>query len=226
MRLYASIAAVTAVTAIVGLSSGARVSAATTKSNNKPNTTINETEVAPEPTKVTVQPGDNLSEIAASYATTYVRIFDANMQIQDPNLIYPGEVLIIPLPTTQLTSRILPQPQSSQVVQPVGGETEQPEVVSGTSGGNGQTAQPVSTPPTNTSIWDQLAQCESGGNWSINTGNGFYGGLQFTLSSWQAAGGSGYPNLASKTEQILRAQILQSMQGWNAWPVCSVRIGL
>jgi hypothetical protein len=76
------------------------------------------------------------------------------------------------------------------------------------------------------SVWDRLAQCESGGNWAINTGNGFYGGLQFTLSSWRGVGGSGYPNMASREEQIARAEILQSRQGWGAWPACSAKLGL
>jgi len=74
--------------------------------------------------------------------------------------------------------------------------------------------------------WDAIAQCESSGNWSINTGNGFYGGLQFTQSSWHAAGGSGSPQNASRSEQIRVAQHLQQMQGWGAWPTCSHKIGL
>lgn len=74
--------------------------------------------------------------------------------------------------------------------------------------------------------WDALAQCESGGNWGINTGNGFYGGLQFTPSSWAAAGGSGSPANASKGEQIRVAENLLQMQGWGAWPSCSARLGL
>ncbi len=75
-------------------------------------------------------------------------------------------------------------------------------------------------------IWDRVAQCESGGNWSINTGNGYYGGLQFALSSWRWVGGSGYPHRASKAEQIRRAEILLSRQGWRAWPSCSRQLGL
>ena len=76
------------------------------------------------------------------------------------------------------------------------------------------------------SDWDRLAECESGGDWSINTGNGFYGGLQFTPQSWAAAGGSGMPHEASKQEQINRAEQLHSMQGWGAWPSCSAQLGL
>ena len=75
-------------------------------------------------------------------------------------------------------------------------------------------------------VWDRLAQCESSGNWSINTGNGYYGGLQFSQSSWNAAGGSGNPANASREEQIRVAENLRSMQGWGAWPSCSSQLGL
>jgi len=75
-------------------------------------------------------------------------------------------------------------------------------------------------------VWDRVAQCESGGNWSINTGNGFYGGLQFTLQTWHAFGGSGMPNQASRSQQIAVAQRVLASQGPGAWPVCSVKAGL
>jgi resuscitation-promoting factor RpfA len=81
------------------------------------------------------------------------------------------------------------------------------------------TAAPAST-------WDALAQCESTGNWSINTGNGFYGGLQFTPSTWKAFGGSGMPHQASKAEQIRVAENTVAVQGWGAWPACSAKLGL
>ena len=71
--------------------------------------------------------------------------------------------------------------------------------------------------------WDEVAACESGGDWSINTGNGFYGGLQFTQSSWEAAGGLQYAeraDLASKSQQIAAGETLLSMQGAGAWPNC------
>ena len=73
-------------------------------------------------------------------------------------------------------------------------------------------------------VWDQLAQCESGGDWSIDTGNGFYGGLQFQQSSWEAVGGEGRPNDASKEEQIQRAYALWQQQGWGAWPHCTQQV--
>lgn len=75
------------------------------------------------------------------------------------------------------------------------------------------------------STWDALAQCESGGNWSINTGNGYYGGLQFNLQTWEANGGSGNPADASRAEQIRVAENVLATQGWGAWPSCSAQIG-
>lgn len=71
--------------------------------------------------------------------------------------------------------------------------------------------------------WDAIAACESGGNWAINTGNGFYGGLQFTLGTWRANGGSGMPHHASRAEQIRVAENVLRSQGIGAWPVCGRR---
>jgi resuscitation-promoting factor RpfB len=76
------------------------------------------------------------------------------------------------------------------------------------------------------SVWDRLAQCESGGNWSINTGNGFYGGLQFTASTWRAMGGSGLPHQHSRETQIAVAKKLQAAAGWGQWPACTAKLGL
>jgi peptidoglycan hydrolase-like protein with peptidoglycan-binding domain len=73
--------------------------------------------------------------------------------------------------------------------------------------------------------WDAIAQCESGGNWSTNTGNGFGGGLQFTQSTWSANGGSGSPQNASRSEQIRVANRVLATQGIGAWPVCGARGG-
>ena len=67
--------------------------------------------------------------------------------------------------------------------------------------------------------WDAIAMCESGGNWGINTGNGYYGGLQFSLGTWRANGGSGMPHLASRDEQIRVAENTLRSQGVGAWPV-------
>ncbi|MBI8988607.1 resuscitation-promoting factor Rpf1 domain-containing protein [Corynebacterium meridianum] len=79
------------------------------------------------------------------------------------------------------------------------------------------------------SDWDRLAQCEAGGNWGINTGNGFYGGLQFTPGTWRAYGGTEYapmPHMATREQQIAIAEKTLAGQGWGAWPACSARLGL
>ncbi|WP_043444462.1 LysM peptidoglycan-binding domain-containing protein [Arthrobacter sp. L77] len=76
------------------------------------------------------------------------------------------------------------------------------------------------------SDWDALAQCESGGNWGISTGNGFSGGLQFTPSTWAAFGGQGAPQNASREQQIAVAENVLAGQGWGAWPACSAKLGL
>ena len=208
MRLNAIAAATVVVATLVGVGSSAAFADTNAGSNNKP-----------APHYVTVQQGDNLSAIAAVNSSTFVRIFDANQNIQDPNLIFPGEQVRIPDPSEQLPNRPLPN--------------EQPAIVATNSPAAVQPAPavtPVAPAPvvsaSGSGIWYSLADCESGGNWAADTGNGFYGGLQFTLSSWQAAGGSGYPNQASPSEQIMRAQILQTSQGWGAWPVCSAKLGL
>lgn len=83
---------------------------------------------------------------------------------------------------------------------------------------------PASAASSNT--WDALAQCESGGNWSINTGNGYKGGLQFSSSTWKAYGGTGSAHNASKSEQIRVAEKIKAGQGWGAWPACSAKLGL
>lgn len=79
------------------------------------------------------------------------------------------------------------------------------------------------------SDWDRLAQCEAGGNWGINTGNGFQGGLQFSPSTWRAHGGQEYAasaNQATREQQIAVAEKVLASQGWGAWPSCSRKLGL
>ena len=77
-----------------------------------------------------------------------------------------------------------------------------------------------------TSTWDSLAQCESSGNWGINTGNGYAGGLQFSPSTWAAHGGTGSAANASREQQIAVAERVQASQGWGAWPACAAKLGL
>jgi hypothetical protein len=76
-------------------------------------------------------------------------------------------------------------------------------------------------------VWDRLAECESGGNWHINTGNGYYGGLQFSLGTWRAYGGTGLPSQHSRETQIAIATKLRNAQGgYGAWPACAAELGL
>ena len=76
-------------------------------------------------------------------------------------------------------------------------------------------------------VWDRLAGCESGGNWHINTGNGYYGGLQFSLGTWRAYGGTGLPSQHSRETQIAIATKLRNASGgYGAWPACAAKLGL
>lgn len=93
-------------------------------------------------------------------------------------------------------------------------------------GGNSGAAAPAVA---DGSVWDAIAQCESNGNWSINTGNGFSGGLQFAPSTWAGLGGTEYaPEAwqATREQQIAVAQKVQAAQGWGAWPACTAKLGL
>jgi resuscitation-promoting factor RpfB len=112
---------------------------------------------------------------------------------------------------TKIKSKLIKKPVTEVVL--VGTKTTTAKKSSGSSTPSG-------------SVWDKLAQCESGGNWSINTGNGYYGGLQFSLSTWRAYGGKGYPHQASREEQIRIAKKLQAAAGWGSWPACSSKLGL
>lgn len=192
-----------------------------------------------EPNMVQVKPGDFLSKIAKKNDTTYKRLFNANTDIKHPDVIYPGDDIRIPSDTENLKSRSLPSgtPAPKQETAPAvsaaptpapAAPAPQPQAAAPAPGTPAprQKAPAPETTQISGSVWDRLAQCESGGNWSINTGNGFYGGLQFTTQSWQAVGGSGLPSNASRSEQIARAQTLQSIQGWGAWPACSAKLGL
>jgi hypothetical protein len=223
MRLTAISAALFAIVLAFAISSTSVQAATITKTSNiKIKKQIKQVKTAPVVTPpqqtIVVSQGDSLSQIATAHNTTMLRMFYANTAIVDPNLIYPGEVLVIPSPNESLTPRQLPSDQAPAT----------------TTSGSSTAAQATTTAQTTAvnpstqsgSVWGLLANCESGGNWSINTGNGFYGGLQFTLSSWQAAGGVGYPNQATQAQQIAIAEVLQSKQGWGAWPVCSQKLGL
>lgn len=163
-----------------------------------------------EPVVVTVQPGDYLEKIATENGTTAARLYAANTEIERPDLIFPTQQIRIPDAAEALPERAMP----AAVVAPAPVVAKTPR------------ATVAASVVSDGSAWDRLAACEAGGNWSINTGNGYYGGLQFTTSSWRAVGGSGLPSDASREEQIMRGQMLQARQGWGAWPACSAKLGL
>ena len=161
---------------------------------------------------VVVNDGDTLDGIATAHQTTYVRLFDANTDIQDPNVIYTGEKVRIPAADEQLPDRPLPAeaaPAATPASTPVAYQVPT------------HSYSPVTNYTSGTG-WDGVAACESGGNWSINTGNGYYGGLQFTQQTWAGAGGLTYApraDLATPAQQIAVASTL----GLNNWPVCGAR---
>lgn len=177
-----------------------------------------------ESTKVTVNPGDNLSKIAEAHGTTYHRIFNANESIVDPNIINPGQELRIPSADEVLADRPLPTPAPAATTTPVAVAPAAPRAAANAGGNTGAAA-----PAAGAGVWDQLAQCESGGNWAINTGNGYSGGLQFVQSTWVANGGAAYaPTAAQATrdQQIAVAENLRAKSGFNPWPACASKLGL
>jgi LysM repeat protein len=166
--------------------------------------------------KHVVEAGETLVELAkAAKLPSWRPIYDLNTSIQHPDLIYPGQKLVIPAKGEKVNHRPLPGPGIYRLP-----EQDRSPV---------RTQQPASSQRSAAvggSVWDRLAQCESGGNWATNTGNGYSGGLQFSAGTWQANGGSGSAHTASRAEQIRVAQRVQASQGWGAWPSCSSRLGL
>jgi len=172
----------------------------------------------PQPTHHVVQSGDTLSSLARDLLgdpAAWPAIWQANQAtLTDPDLLQVDLDLTIPPPGTPVPPA--PAHRSQQA-------TTQPTVAS----------RPVSTassapaPSAHTGInWDAIAACEAGGNWHINTGNGFYGGLQFTYSTWLGYGGGAYASradLATREQQIAIAEKVLVGQGIGAWPVCGRR---
>jgi LysM repeat protein len=168
--------------------------------------------------KVTVKQGDSLSKIAKKAKLSSWRpIWDLNKKIHHPNLIHPGQKLLLPVKGEKVKHRPLPALAVTRAV-----STERSAAPASSSG----RATVTRSASAGGSVWDRLAQCESGGNWGINTGNGYSGGLQFAQGTWAANGGSGSAHNASRAEQIRVAERVRASQGWGAWPACSSRLGL
>lgn len=124
-----------------------------------------------------------------------------------------------PPPTTSPPTTAAPRPAPTTTAAPTTTTTAPPR-------GESSGEEYAYDDPRSTQVWYDLADCESGGNWSINTGNGYYGGLQFSLPSWESVGGTGYPHEHPAATQIDFGRKLQARQGWGAWPHCSEKLGL
>ena len=168
-----------------------------------------------------VQQGDTLSNIARheyGKASDWPAVWWANRhQVPDPGLITAGQRLRLPNHhqvkpwLARAASAATPAPASAAPA-----TTSSPASAPAT-------ASPSALPSAIGANWSAIAACESGGNWSANTGNGFYGGLQFSQGTWDAYGGGQYAasaNEASQSQQIAVAQRVLAGQGIGAWPVC------
>ena len=170
--------------------------------------------------KITVKRGDTLSKLAKKTKLSSWRpIWDLNKKIAHPNLIYPGQKLVLPAKGEKVKHRPLPAPVVTRTV-------SAERSAASASSSRRSTVTRSAAAPAGGSVWDRLAQCESGGNWGISTGNGYSGGLQFAQGTWAANGGSGSAHNASRAEQIRVAERVRASQGWGAWPACSAKLGL
>jgi hypothetical protein len=174
------------------------------------------------PTTYTVRPGDSLSAIAAhTYGSTadWPAVWWANRrQVTNPNVIAVGQRLRLP------ASGHVPSWMAKAALAATGSAAPAPVASASAPSAEAPAAQPAAVPaPSGGANWAAIAACESGGNWSADTGNGFYGGLQFTEQTWLAYGGGQYAasaNLATPAEQMAVADRVLAAQGIGAWPVC------
>jgi LysM repeat protein len=175
--------------------------------------------------KITVKRGDTLSRIAKKAKLASWRpIWDLNKKVAHPNLIYPGQKLVLPAKGEKVKHRPLPALAVTRVVSSE--RAAAPASSSQRSTSRRSTVTRSAAAPAGGGVWDRLARCESGGNWGTNTGNGYSGGLQFAPGTWRANGGTGSAHNASRAEQIRVAERVRASQGWGAWPACSAKLGL
>ena len=176
----------------------------------------------------TVQQGETLSAIAAhayGNAADWPAVWWANRnQVPNPNVIAAGQRLRLPasgqVPALMADAARAAIPASTPAPAPVQAAAVSVSQADPPAAASVSTAAPASSGGVN---WSAIAACESGGNWSANTGNGFYGGLQFTEQTWLGYGGGQYAssaNQATAAQQIAVAQRVLAGQGIGAWPVC------
>lgn len=184
---------------------------------------------AKQDTSVVVAPGDTLEAIATQHETTYVRIFNANEHIVHPDVINTGDTVRIPAEDEELPDRYATTQTAVAAPVAVVSEPYAYTDTSYTTQAPTTYAQPAAVAPGGDGVWDTIAQCESGGNWNIDTGNGYSGGLQFAAGTWSGHGGGEYSATASgatREQQIAVAERVLASQGWGAWPSCSSQAGL
>jgi hypothetical protein len=178
------------------------------------------------PGSYTIRPGDTLSQIAArAYGSgaDWPAIWWANhRQVPDPDLITAGQRLA--LPTAHQVPPWLARAAlaATAAVRPA---LAAPAGATATPAAPAPASSPAPASPGGVN-WSAIAACESGGNWAASTGNGFYGGLQFTEQTWLGYGGGRYAssaNLATPAQQIAVAERVLAGQGIGAWPVCGAR---
>jgi LysM repeat protein len=175
----------------------------------------------------TIRPGDTLSQIAArayGSAADWPAIWWANRrQAPDPDMITTGQRLALP------SSHQVPPWLARAALAAAAAARPAPAAPAGAAPADPAAPAPAASPAPASSggaNWSAIAACESGGNWAASTGNGFYGGLQFTQQTWLANGGGRYAssaNLATPAQQIAVAQNVLASQGIGAWPVCGAR---
>lgn len=166
---------------------------------------------AEEGTEKTVQEGVAGSEVTEAYQET----IDGNVTVS----------AVLSTTRTEPTKRVVSKGTKAKKTENTPASSSSGVASSGSSSSGSSAAAPAAVSGDDAAIWAAIAQCESGGNPSINTGNGYYGMYQFSLPTWRSVGGSGLPSDASIEEQTMRARMLQQRSGWGQWG-CAYRLGL
>lgn len=162
-------------------------------------------------TEKTVQEGVAGSEVTEAYQET----IDGNATVS----------AVLSTTRTEPTTRIVSKGTKEKKTEDTSTSSSSSAASSGSSSSASSPAAPAAVSGDDAAIWAAIAQCESGGNPSINTGNGYYGMYQFSLPTWRSVGGSGLPSDASAEEQTMRARMLQQRAGWGQWG-CAYQLGL
>ena len=175
-------------------------------------------QVSPENSKVLSQTDENVKDLNL---LDYPQVTEDTLT-ESQSKIQPTTTKPPTTPTqVQQKSNVITKPTSTPTQTSIPTQTPTPTPT--------PTPEPTTPPvdPNNDAIWDQISSCEAGNNWATDTGNGYYGGLQFSQSAWESVGGTGNPAQASREEQIMRGKMLRDRRGsFSAWGACAARLGL